>query len=276
MLIANYAIGSTGGHADSDPAPEDRIRAADVREGVCNGADQCRAAVRYQVKYGADVIKFMPSGGVLSLADPVDNVQLTQEEMDAIVSEAHAWGRKVAAHCHGDRAARMAIAAGVDSIEHGSFLEDDTLRLMKQKHVYLVPTLSTGHWIAPRVDTMPPAVAAKARAAMAHQYTTYAHAVKFGVPVALGTDAGVGPHGSNAIEFSLMAEYGSTPEQSLLSGTSLAADLLGLADRTGSLQAGRDADVVAVPGNVLRDLHATEHPLLVMKQGHIVVGPPAR
>jgi imidazolonepropionase-like amidohydrolase len=116
MLVANYAIGSTGGHADQAPYPPERIAVAGPLKGVCNSPDECRAAVRYQLKFGADVIKFMPSGGVLSLSDPVDNPQLTQEEMNAIVSEAHNWGRKVAAHCHGDRAAKMAIAAGVDSI----------------------------------------------------------------------------------------------------------------------------------------------------------------
>ena len=135
MLVSNYAIGATGGHADQDPVPPQRIAVAGPIQGVCNGPEECREAVRYQIKYGADVIKFMPSGGVLSLSDPVDNPQLTQDEMNAIVSEAHNWGRKVAAHCHGDRAAKMAIAAGVDSIEHGSFLKDDTLLEMKKKHV---------------------------------------------------------------------------------------------------------------------------------------------
>jgi imidazolonepropionase-like amidohydrolase len=127
MLVSNYAIGSTGGHADQAPYPPQRIAVAGPILGVCNGPDECRAAVRYQIKYGADVIKFMPSGGVLSLSDPVDNPQMTQEEMNAIVSEAHNWGRKVSAHCHGDRAAKMAIAAGIDSIEHGTFIKDDTL-----------------------------------------------------------------------------------------------------------------------------------------------------
>src|SRR6202167_2864174 len=147
MVIAHYAIGATGGHADQDPYPPQRIAPATPVQGVCDGSDACRAAVRNQIKFGADVIKFMPSGGVLSLADSVDLPELTQEEMNAIVSEAHMWGRKVAAHCHGDRAAKMAIAAGVDSIEHGTFLQDDTLLEMKKKHVYLVPTLSAGEWV---------------------------------------------------------------------------------------------------------------------------------
>jgi imidazolonepropionase-like amidohydrolase len=272
MLIANYAVGSTGGHADQDPVPPQRIAVATPLQGVCNGADECRAAVRYQIKYGADVVKFMPSGGVLSLADPVDNVQLTQDEMNAIVSEAHAWKRKVAAHCHGDLAARMAIAAGVDSIEHGSFLQDDTLLEMKKKHVYLVPTLSAGVWVGEHADTYPPAIAAKARAAAAQMQQTFQHAVRIGVPIAMGTDAGVEPHGLNAREFSLMTRNGLSPAQALLAGTASGADLLGISDRTGTLAVGKFADIVAVAGDPLLDIRATEHPLFVMKEGTIYVG----
>src|ERR1700733_13148566 len=205
MLVSNYAVGSTGGHADQDPVPPQKIAVAGTIQGVCNGPEQCREAVRYQIKYGANVIKFMPSGGVLSLSDPVDNVQLTQEEMNAIVGEAHAWGRKVAAHCHGDRAAKMAIAAGVDSIEHGSFLQDDTLLEMKKKHVFLVPTLFAGFWVGSRLETFPPSIAQKAKAASAAVQQMFRNAVKIGTPVAMGTDAGVEPHGLNAKEFSLMA-----------------------------------------------------------------------
>jgi len=272
MLVANYAIGSTGGHADQDPVPPQRIAVAGPLQGVCNGPDECREAVRYQIKYGADVIKFMPSGGVLSLSDPVDNPQLTQEEMNAIVSEAHNWGRKVAAHCHGDRAAKMAIAAGVDSIEHGTFLQDDTLTEMKRKHVYLVPTLFAGAWIGERLDTFPPAIAVKARAAAAQMQLMFQHAAKIGVPVAMGTDAAVEPHGLNAHEFSLMTKNGFSAVQALMAGTANGADLLGLSDRTGTLTAGKFADIVAVPGNPLSDMHVTEHPLFVMKEGTVYVG----
>ncbi len=264
MLVSNYAVGSTGGHADQDPFPPQRIAVAGPIQGVCNGPDQCREAVRYQVKYGADVVKFMPSGGVLSLSDPVDNVQLTQEEMNAIVSEAHAWNRKVAAHCHGDRAAKMAIAAGVDSIEHGSFLKDDTLVEMKRKHVYLVATLFAGVWVGEKLDKFPPAIAVKARAAAAAAQQMFQHAVKIGVPLAMGTDAGVEPHGMNAREFSLMTKNGLPPAKALMAGTAGGADLLGIADQTGTLQAGKFADIVAVPGNPLKDMSATEHPLFVM------------
>jgi imidazolonepropionase-like amidohydrolase len=272
MLVANYAIGATGGHADQDPVPPQRIAVAGPIQGVCNGPEECREAVRYQIKYGADVIKFMPSGGVLSLSDPVDNPQLTQEEMNAIVSEAHNWGRKVAAHCHGDRAAKMAIAAGVDSIEHGSFLKDDTLLEMKKKHVYLVATLFAGAWVGEHLDTFPPAIAVKARAAASQAQQMFQHAVKIGVPLAMGTDAAVEPHGLNAREFALMTKNGLTPAQALMAGTANGADLLGLADKIGTLTAGKSADIVAVAGNPLADIHATEHPLLVMKEGAVYVG----
>jgi imidazolonepropionase-like amidohydrolase len=272
MLVSNYAVGSTGGHADQDPYPPQRIAVAGPLLGVCNGADECRAAVRYQIKYGADVIKFMPSGGVLSLSDPVDNPQMTQEEMNAIVSEAHNWGRKVAAHCHGDRAAKMAIAAGIDSVEHGTFLKEDTLLEMKKKHVYLVATLFAGAWVGEQLDKFPPSIQVKARAAAAQSQLMFQHAVKIGVPLAFGTDAGVEPHGMNAREFSLMVKNGLSPAQALMVGTANAADLLGVADQVGTLAPGKSADLVAVPGNPLVDMTATEHASFVMKEGKIYLG----
>jgi imidazolonepropionase-like amidohydrolase len=271
MLVSNYALGGTAGHADQAPYPPDRIAVAGPIKGVCNGADECRAAVRYQIKYGADVIKFMPSGGVLSLGDPVDAPELTQEEMNAIVSEAHTWKRKVAAHCHGDRAAKMAIAAGVDSIEHGTFLQDDTLLEMKKKHVYLVATLFAGVWVGERLDKFPPSIAEKARAAAAQAQQMFQHAVRIGVPLAMGTDAGVEPHGQNAREFSLMEKNGLPAAQVLMAGTAGGADLLGVADQVGTLSVGKSADVVAVAGNPLTDMKTTEHPVMVMKEGVIYV-----
>jgi imidazolonepropionase-like amidohydrolase len=273
MLVSNYAIGSTAGHADQDPYPPALIPPAGPIKGVCNGPEECRAAVRYQIKYGADVIKFMPSGGVLSLTDPIDNVQLDQAEMDAIVTEAHRWGRKVAAHCHGDRAAIMAIAAGVDSIEHGTFLEDSTLAEMKRKGVYLVPTLSTMYFIGGRADSFPPVIADKVRAASARLDQMIQHAIRIGTPIAMGTDAAVGPHGRNGVEFVLLVKGGMTPSQALLAGTARGAELLGVSDRVGTLVPGKLADIIALPGNPLDDIHAAEHPAFVMKEGQVFVGP---
>jgi len=273
MVVSNYAIGSSGGHADEAPFPPERIAVNRTLQGICNGADQCREAVRMQIKFGADVIKMIPSGGVLSLSDPVDNVQMTQEEMNAAVSEAHAWGRKVAAHCHGDRAAKMAIAAGVDSIEHGSFLQDDTLALMKEKHVVLVPTIFAGYYVGVHNEKFPPSIQVKAQAAAAAIQQMFQRAARIGVPVALGTDAAVEPHGLNATEFSLMVKNGFTPAQSLQAGTKNGADLLGLGDQIGTLEAGKVADLVAVKGNPLKDITVTEHPVWVIKSGRVVVSP---
>jgi imidazolonepropionase-like amidohydrolase len=270
MLVANHGIGSTGGHADEAPFPPDRVKPAGTIEGICNGPAQCREAVRYQIKYGADVIKCMPSGGVLSLSDPVDVPELTQEEMNAIVSEAHAWHRKVAAHCHGDEAAKIAIAAGVDSIEHGSFLKDDTLRLMKEKGVYLVPTLFAGFWVGEKADRFPPPIAVKARAASAQMQSMFQRAVKIGVKVAFGTDSAVEPHGLDAREFALMVKNGMTPAQALISATASGADLLGLADQIGTIETGKLADLVAVPGDPLQDVRQTEKVTFVMQGGRVI------
>jgi len=272
MLVAVHAISATGGHGDGDPIPPARgIPQSGPIDGVCNGADECRAAVRYQIKYGADVIKCMPSGGVLSLSDPVDAPELTQAEMNAIVEEAHHWGRKVAAHCHGDAAAKMAIAAGVDSIEHGTFLQPDTLALMRDKGVYLVPTILASEWLKGRLDKLPQSIATKAKAAIAARDALFRNALKAGVKIAFGTDAAVYPHGLNAREFSLMASLGMTPAAALRT-TATSAALLGVDDRLGTLTPGKLADIVAVPGNPLTDLKATERVSFVMKEGTVVKG----
>ena len=270
MLVSNYPIGATGGHGDGAPFPPDRVKPSGPIEGVCNGPAECREAVRYQIKYGADVIKCMPSGGVLSISDPVDAPELTQEEMNAIVSESHAWGRKVAAHCHGDAAAKIAIAAGVDSIEHGSFLKPDTLALMKQKGTYLVPTLYAGEWVGSHAEKFPPAIAVKARAASAAMIAMFREAARQGVKIALGTDAAVEPHGGNAREFALMVEGGLSPAAALQAGTVGGADLLGVTAIAGSLEAGKSADVVAVSGNPVADIRATGKVFFVMKEGKVV------
>ncbi|MFC5576904.1 amidohydrolase family protein [Lysobacter niabensis] len=272
LLVAGHAIGSTGGHCDSSPFPPDRVKPAGPLEGVCNGPEECRLAVRQQMKFGADVIKICASGGVLSESDPVDVPQLTPDELHAVMTEAHAWGRKVAAHSHGDLAAKLAVEAGVDSIEHGSFLQPATLQLMKQKGVYLVPTRMTQVWVFDKAATYPPKIGAKARAAgLAHE-AMFRNALRIGVPIAFGTDAAVYPHGLNAQEFGDMVDLGMAPSAALLSSSQGAAKLLGVDAETGTLEAGKYADVVAVPGNVLENIRATEHPTLVMKQGVIVRG----
>lgn len=271
ILTAVHAVGSTGGHCDQGPFPPDRVAPLGVMDGVCNGADECRAAVRYQLKWGADVIKICSSGGVLSEADPVDVPQLTPDELNAIMSEAHAWKRKVAAHAHGDLSARQAIEAGVDSIEHGSFLTDDTLKLMKAKGTYLVPTRLAVYWVNQMADKFPPAIAAKARATLHEHERMFRSALKIGVPIAFGTDSGVSPHGMNAKEFQLLVDIGMQPSAALLSGTRESAKLLGIIDQVGTIEAGKTADIVAVKGNVLNNISATEKPVFVMKHGSVIV-----
>ena len=272
MLTAGHAIGSTGGHCDNSPFPPDLIKPSGPIEGVCNGPEECRSAVRYQMKWGADVIKICSSGGVLSESDPVDVPQLTPAELGAIMSEAHAWKRKVAAHAHGDLAARQAIEAGVDSIEHGSFLTEATLRLMKQKGVYLVPTRLAVYWVNKEAQNYPAPIREKALAAARSHGDMFKAALRIGVPIAFGTDSGVSPHGMNAKEFALMVELGMSPSAALLSGTREAAKLLGVDHDVGTLEAGKFADIVAVSGNVLDNISATEKPTFVMKHGEIVVG----
>jgi imidazolonepropionase-like amidohydrolase len=270
MLVAVHPIGATGGHGDSDAYPPSLgIPQQGAIDGICSGADECRSAVRYQVKYGADVIKVMMSGGVLSLADSVDLPQMTREEITAIVSEAHQWGRKVAAHCHGDAAAKVAIAAGVDSIEHGTFLQPDTLALMREKGTYLVPTLIAAESIKPRLEQFPQAIATKARAAIAARDATFRNALKAGVKIAFGTDSAVSRHGQNAHEFALITGLGMAPAAALRT-TAASAALLGVDDRLGTLAAGKLADIVAVPGNPLADITATERVSFVMKEGAVV------
>lgn len=272
LLVAGHAIGSTGGHCDSSPFPPDRVKPSGPLEGVCNGPEECRLATRLQMKYGADVIKICASGGVLSESDPVDVPQLTPAELTAIISEAHAWNRKVAAHSHGDLAAKQAIEAGVDSIEHGSFLQTATLQLMKQKGVYLVPTRLALVWTVGHADTYPPKIRAKALAAGASHGDMFKNAMRIGVPIAFGTDSAVSPHGINAQEFGDMVDLGMTPSAALMTSSQGSAKLLGIDGETGTLEAGKFADIVAVPGDVLQDIRATEKPVLVMKQGVVVRG----
>jgi len=274
IVAAGHAIGSPGGHCDQPPFPPDRVRPLGPIDGVCSGPESCREAVRDQMKWGADVIKICASGGVFSESDPLKVPQLTPAELEAIVGEAHRWGRKVAAHSHGDEAARLAVEAGVDSIEHGTFLTADTLRLMKQKGTYLVPTRLAAWWSGRHADSFPPPIARKARAAATAGAAMMKAALQVGVPIAFGTDSGVSPHGMNAKEFSLLVEDGMPPARALLAATRDGAKLLGVETETGSIETGKAADLVAVPGNVLENIAATEHPTFVMARGAVFVPRP--
>lgn len=272
LLVASHPLGARGGHCDESGFPYERFGPeSGVEQGIASGADQFRDAVRFQIKYGADVIKVCATGGVLSLADEVDTPQLTQEELTAIVEEAHRLRKKVAAHAHGAQGAKVAIRAGVDSIEHGSFLDDEALRMMKDKGTYLVPTLLAGEYVAGKaaVRQYPPEIAEKARQAVAVRSKMFKNALRMGVKIAFGTDSSVSPHGLNAQEFALMVDHGMSPAAALRSATANAADLLGIARTTGTLEAGKAADVIAVPGNPLTDIKVLEKVRFVMKGGKV-------
>jgi imidazolonepropionase-like amidohydrolase len=272
MQVAGHAIGITGGHCDEN-GYRPGLMERDPMHGVANGVEEVRAAVRYQTKYGADVIKTCATGGVLSEGDAVGVAQYTLEELTALVDEAHRQGRPVAAHAHGTEGIKNAVRAGVNSIEHGSFLDEEGARMMAQRGTFLVPTLSAGETVVRAADRgiLTGLRAEKARAAGAAMRTAIRIAVAAGVPIALGTDAGVGPHGANGHEFTLMVEWGGmTPMQSIVAGTSSAARLLGWQERVGTLAAGRLADVVAVHGDPLQDVHLLENGVVfVMKNGVI-------
>jgi imidazolonepropionase-like amidohydrolase len=277
MLVATKGIGATGGHFDPTNGFRDFLfgREPDYTDGIANGPDEIRKAVRFEVKNGADVIKAAVSGGVLSLTDEVDTPQLTPAEMAALVDESHRLRKKVAVHCHGDQAAREAIEAGVDSIEHGSFMKPETLTMMKRKGTFLTPTLMATEWIMGKIDNYPPALQDKAKAAAAARSDMFRNAVKMGVRISFGTDAAVYPHGQNAKEFKLMVDLGMPPIDALKSATVNDAELLGIAHKVGTLEKGKLADVIAMAGDPTADITATERVTFVMKEGKIIrQGPP--
>ncbi len=277
MLVATKGIGATGGHFDPTSGFRDFLfgREPDYTDGIANGPDEIRKAVRFEVKNGADVIKAAVSGGVLSLADEVDTPQLTPAEMAALVDESHRLRKKVAVHCHGDQAAREAIDAGVDSIEHGSFMKPETVTMMKKKGTFLTPTLMASEWIMGKLDNYPPALQAKAKAATAARSEMFRNAVKMGIKISFGTDAAVYPHGQNAKEFKLMVDLGMAPIDALKSATANDADLLGITQKVGTLEKGKLADVIAMPGDPTTDITVTERVSFVMREGKIIRhGPP--
>ncbi|MEP6781617.1 MAG: amidohydrolase family protein [Gemmatimonadaceae bacterium] len=271
MQNAGNAFGITGGHCDEN-GYRPGLMDADYRSGAADGVDEVRKAVRYQVKYGADVIKICATGGVLSEGDAVGATQYTLEEMQAVVSEAKKLDRKVAAHAHGTEGIKLAVQAGVASIEHGSFLDAEGAKMMAERGTYLVPTLSAGETVelAAKSGRLTGLRGEKALAAAAAMRNAVKLALQYNVPIALGTDAGVGAHGANAREFRLMVEWGGmTPAQAIAAGTMNAAKLLGWEKHVGSLSNGKWADIVAVPGNPLADITVTERPTFVMKGGVI-------
>jgi imidazolonepropionase-like amidohydrolase len=269
MLVAAYSLGARGGHCDLTGFPFNFFgREPGIAEGIASGPDQFRDAVRIQLKYGADVIKVCATGGVLSLGDSVDSPQLTQAEMDALVEEAHRLGKRTAAHAHGAEGAKVAIRAGIDSIEHGSFLDDEAARMMKQRGTYLVPTVMAVEYTGRRARRFPPEIQAKANAAAKAHGEALRRAIRAGVKIAFGTDSAVSPHGLNGAEFGLLVEHGMSPADALRT-TATAAALLGLEKTVGTLEAGKEADIVAVAGNPLADIHATERVRFVMKGGTV-------
>jgi imidazolonepropionase-like amidohydrolase len=272
---AAYSLGITGGHCDNN-AFKPGLMDGDPKTGIADGENEIRAAVRYQVKYGADLIKTCATGGVLSEGDAVGNVQYSLEDLRVMVDEAKKHDRKVAAHAHGTEGIKLATRAGVASIEHGSFLDVEGARLMAQNGTYLVPTLMAGEGVerAAQNGTIKGLRAEKALAAAVAMRNGIKIAKANNVRIALGTDAGVIPHGTNAREMRLLVEWGGlTPMEAVVAGTSNAAKLLGWDDRIGTLAANKLADIIAVPGDITRDVTAAERVIFVMKDGVVYKQP---
>ena len=275
MMAAGHGIGITGGHCDEN-AYKPGLSDGDFKTGIADGPEQVRAAVRYQVKYGADVIKTCATGGVLSEGDAVGATQYTYEELKAMVDEAHKLERKVAAHAHGTEGIKIATRAGVSSIEHGSFLDAEGARMMAERGTYLVATLMAGEQVEKlaKNGVLKGFRAEKALAAAAAMRNSVKIAVANRVTIALGTDAGVIPHGTNAREFILMVEWGGMrPMDAIVAGTLNGAKLLGWDKTIGSLAPGKIADIVAVSGDPLKDIHRMENVVFVMKNGAVYKQP---
>src|SRR5271155_1412279 len=269
MLVSGPPLSITGGHADNNLLPFEYHATSD---GTADGVDGVRHMVRQNIKYGADLIKFMASGGVLSHGDNPQASQYTLEEMKAVVDEAHRLGRKVSAHAHGAQAILWASEAGVDSIEHGSYIDDADIAEMKKNGTYLVPTLYLADWFMENAERnhVPDFLLVKAKAVMPAARQNIAHAFASGVKVAFGTDAAVYPHGLNAHEFAVMVKLGLSPLQAIQAATVNAADLLGWTGKVGSLEPGAWADIVAVEGDPLKDVTTLERVKFVMKGGEVV------
>jgi imidazolonepropionase-like amidohydrolase len=269
MESAGHALGIRGGHCDENGF-RPGLKDPGIEQGIADGPDQIRAAVRYQIKYGADVIKTCATGGVLSEGDAVGATQYTFEELKAMVDEASKLERKVAAHAHGTEGIKIAVRAGVASIEHGSFLDEEGARLMKEHGTFLVPTLSASEAVerAAKNGVLKGLRAEKALAAAASVRRAIKLAVSMRVQIALGTDAGVVPHGTNGHEFELLVEWGGMSNMdAIVAGTLNGAKLLGWEKNLGSLQVDKWADIVAVAGDPLSDIKAMQNVTFVMKNG---------
>jgi imidazolonepropionase-like amidohydrolase len=276
IVAAGKAIGTTGGHADptngwarkfpADPGPD---------QGVVNSVDDARKAVRQRYKEGSDTIKITATGGVLSIAKNGSNPQFTEEEIRAIVTTARDYGFKVAAHAHGAEGMKRAVRGGVDTIEHGTFMDDETMKLMKERGTFYVPTISAGRWVADKAkdpDFFPAVVRPKAQSVGPQIDATFAKAHKTGVKILFGTDTGVSAHGQNAREFRYMVEGGMAPMDALKSATSTPARFLGL-DDVGSIAVGKLGELVGVPGNPLEDITVMERVSFVMKDDTVLKAP---
>ncbi|MBC7650802.1 MAG: amidohydrolase family protein [Deinococcales bacterium] len=271
VYTAGKSIATTGGHADpTNGYRKDLMGDPGPKEGVVNGADDCMKAVRQRYKEGSDLIKITASGGVLSVAKSGENPQFTEAEINAIIATAKDYGFKVAAHCHGAEAMKRAVLAGVSSIEHGTYMTDEIMQLMKQKGTYFVPTITAGKSVADsakKPNYFPDIVTPKALAIGPKIQATFAKAYKAGVPIAFGTDAGVYAHGKNWMEFVYMNEAGMPPLETIQAATVKAADLIGISDLVGTIEINKLADIVAVDGDPTKDIKAMSKMVFVMKDG---------
>jgi len=271
IIYSGGAISATGGHGDSH-GYRTEILELDENVGICDGADDCRRAVRARVKQGAGVIKITATGGVLSNTAAGLSQQLTDEEMKSIVEAANSLGRKVAAHAHAADGINAALRAGVSSIDHGSYLDDESVKLFLENDAWLVPTLLAGISVRDELsvnDQIPPAIVDKINTVVPVVEASFKRALKGGVKIAFGTDSGVSKHGENAREFEILVDYGMSESHAIKSATLNAAELLGLKDQIGSIEEGKSADIIAVDKNPLEDISELKNITFVMKSGVI-------
>lgn len=279
IIAAGKAVSVTGGHADpTNGLRSDVFGLAGVEDGVADGVDECRKAVRNQIKLGADCIKLTATGGVLSASSAGLAQHFFDDELKAIIDTAHAMGRKAAAHAHGVDGINAALRAGVDSIEHGTYLDDESVRLFKEHGAFLVPTLLAGETVTANAKVPGyyiKVVADKASIVGPRMLEMFRKAHSGGVRIAFGTDTGVSPHGENAREFGLMVRGGMTPEEAIVSATVTASELLGISGLVGTLEPGKRADLISVKGDPLADVTLLEHVSAIVKDGRPVRGPDA-